>query len=919
LSRDVVNEESLDIVVVPHTHWDREWYLPLEGYRHRLIPMLDRVIDLLESGSLACFLLDGQCVVVEDYLQLKPERAEALGRLIRSGRLKIGPWYVLADEFLVSGEALLRNLAEGRRVAGALGGASEVAYSPDPFGHVSQIPQIVRGFGMDTFVFARGLAQTPTRTVYQWEGPDGSKVQALFLATSYSNGRLLLASEDVAERLRAEVERLRPHLAAPVVLVCAGSDHEIPHRQTGPTLAGAAQQLAPWRLHCGTLETYRDLLKDHNPTALSLRGELRGARLLPLLPGVMSARIPLKQANDRCQDLLELKAEPLSALACLLGSRDQSSSLRAAWRELLHNHAHDSICGCSIDAVHRENFTRFERVEQIANGVLDESAAYLARQAVKKLEGDHLRVLFNSFEQDFEGVVETVIQEPLAWSDSKLIQREPNNGCWIALGPSDTRGRVQVVADDIGEGCFPYPSASALRTTRLLVEARIPALGYKAIRLIKGDQAGSGLPAVAAGETDELVWMENEFCRVEATKCGKLALIHRRSGLRWEGLGLLESSADAGDTYNFSPLPDTKPILGLIGIKVSLVQKGPLRAAISVHGILKLPVGLSRDRRNRSRRMVARPVQMVVTLTVRNPLMEVQLQLANQAGDHRLRLRFPLRATAEQTWAQSAFDIVKREHAKVDPTGWIEDPATTHPQGGVCFVPEDSKGCRGLVFLARGLPEYELVSGPDPYLAVTLLRCVGWLSREDVPSRRCQAGPKIATPEAHCLGSQSFSFALAPWANEGEPMSPACLLRMSRRFAAPPWSIDANPPVGFGQESWPVASGLSDPRLAGAAGLLSIEGKSVVLSALFALDQNTLVLRLLQAEKKAGSARLRLHESLGSQWSATLADLEANPLGDSPLPLESEGWTVPLRPWGLTTLRLERGSSHEMNERPAEP
>jgi mannosylglycerate hydrolase len=912
-----VTEESLDIVVVPHTHWDREWYLPLEGYRHRLIPMLDRVIDLLESGVLSCFLLDGQCVVVEDYLHHKPERAEALAQLVRAGRLKIGPWYALADEFLVSGEALLRNLAEGRRVAGALGGASEVAYSPDPFGHVSQMPQIVRGFGMDTFVFARGLGQTPTRTVYLWEGPDGSKVQALFLATSYSNGRLLLSSDQVAQRLRSEVERLRPHLAAPVVLVCAGSDHEIPHPQIGPRLARAAEEVAPWRLHLGTLENYRDILKGHTPTALSLNGELRGARLLPLLPGVLSARIPLKQANDRCQDLLELKAEPFSALACILGSRDPSSSLRAAWRELLHNHAHDSICGCSIDAVHRENFTRFERVGQIANGVLDESAAFLARQAVEKLEGDHLRVFFNAFEQDFEGVVETVVREPLSGSESEGPAGAAFSR-WTAQGPGHSR-RVQVVAEDISEGCFPYPSGSALRTTRMLVEARIPALGYETVRLLKGIQDGPHLPVVAAGETAELVWMENEFCRVEATRNGQLSLIHRRSGRRWEGLGLFESSADAGDTYNFSPLPDTQPILGLVGARVSLIQKGPLQAAISVQGSLKLPLGLSRDRRSRSRRMVARPVHLVVALTVRNPLMEVHLQFDNQASDHRLRLRFPLRATVGQTWAQSAFDIVKRDHAKVDPTGWIEDPATTHPQGGVCFVPEDPRGLRGLAFFARGLPEYELVSGPDPYLAVTLLRCVGWLSREDVPSRRCQAGPKIATPEAQCLGPQSFRFALAPWADDAEPMSPVRLLRMSRRFAAPPWSIDANPPIGFGQESWPVAPGLSDSRLSRAAGLLSVEGRSVVLSALFALDQNTLVLRLLQAESKVGSARLKLHESLGSQWTATLTDLEVNPLGDTALPLESEGWTVPLQPWGLTTLRLERSSSQSMNERPAGP
>jgi mannosylglycerate hydrolase len=871
--------------------------------------MLDRALELLESGSLACFTLDGQSIVLEDYLQRRPEHTKRVINLVQKGHLKIGPWYVLADEFLVSGEALLRNLTEGRKVARSLGGVSEVAYSPDPFGHVSQMPQIVRGFGMETFVFARGLDQTPTATVYQWEGPDGSRAQALFLATSYSNGRLLGASKDLADRLRAEVERLRPYLSAPVVLLCAGSDHEVPRDDIGQRVSAVAQDLSPWRLHIGTLETYRDLLKSKTLSTPLLRGELRGARLLPLLPGVLSARIPLKQANDRCQDLLEGKTEPISALACMLGAGNPATSLRAAWRELLQNQAHDSICGCSIDAVHRENAARFERVQQVANAVLDDATAFLARQAVGPEENAHLRVCFNALEQPVEAVVPAVLLEPLQPTGTRTARGDrATMSTWVAKGSDGKARRTQVLDEDVQEGCFPFPSATPLRRTRLLLGTTLPGLGYETVRLSR-QSPGEGhpqRPSVSCGEEPQSLWMQNDHCRVEVARDGRLTLIHRRSDARWEGQALFESQADAGDSYNFSPLGGAQTLLGLTSSSTSVLHRGPLRSTILVRGTLRVPAALTRERRRRSRRLVSIPVRLAVSLTSDSPILEFDLKLRNRAKDHRLRIRFPLRATVEQSWAQSAFDVVRRHHIGVPSEGWIEDPATTHPQGGACFVPEDWMGSRGLLLLARGLPEYELVCAPEPYLALTLLRCVGWLSREDVASRRCQAGPKIATPEAQCLGTQRFSFALVPWVDASEPMTAARMLRFSRRFAIPPWSVDANPPIGFGQESWPVPPVLQDTRLAGTAGLVTVEGPSVILTALFCLDQNTLILRLLQADQRAGQAHVKLHESLGSSWRATMANLEATPLPGGSLSIESQGWKVPLQPWSLVTLRLER-------------
>ena len=165
----------IDVHLISHTHWDREWYLTREQFRLRLIDLVDRVLEMLRADSgYAYFHLDGQTIVLEDYLELHPENADEIRGLIRSGRLLVGPWYVMPDEFLVSGESLVRNLALGHRIARAFGGSMPVGYLPDLFGHVGQMPQILRQFGLDNAILWRGFGGPPAE--YWWESPDGSRV-----------------------------------------------------------------------------------------------------------------------------------------------------------------------------------------------------------------------------------------------------------------------------------------------------------------------------------------------------------------------------------------------------------------------------------------------------------------------------------------------------------------------------------------------------------------------------------------------------------------------------------------------------------------------------------------------------------------------------------------------------------------------
>ncbi len=378
------------LYVVPHTHWDREWYQTFQQFRLRLVRAVDLVLDTLERDpAFTCFMLDGQTIVLEDYLDVRPENAERLQALARAGRLLTGPWYVQPDEFLSGGESLIRNLQLGRRMAQAYGGAMPVGYLPDSFGHLAQAPQILRGFGLDNAVFWRGVGPEITRSRFRWAAPDGSEVTALWLGDQfgYSDGaNLPLEAEALVARAQQLAGQLRgraPRELRESLLLMNGSDHLEPQVGLPAALAEANARLreAGLELRIAPLPEYVARVCAL-PVADEQRhiGELRSGRYAPLLPDVLSTRIWLKQRNTACEAALVRWAEPATAWAWALGSPHPTRLLELAWKYLLPNSAHDSICGCGIDQVHREMLPRFDQSEQIANALTDEARRALAAQ-----------------------------------------------------------------------------------------------------------------------------------------------------------------------------------------------------------------------------------------------------------------------------------------------------------------------------------------------------------------------------------------------------------------------------------------------------------------------------------------------------------------------------------------------------------
>ena len=555
----------MDVHLVAHTHWDREWYLTREQYRFRLGELIDRVLDRMDADPrFTAFHLDGQTVVLEDYLEVRPQAEKRLRARIQEGRILVGPWYVMPDMHLVSGESLVRNLALGHRLAESYGGVMEAGYTPDPFGHVAQMPQILAGFGLDNAILWRGFGGESAE--YVWEGPDGTQVLLLHLPREGYCNALRLPLVSPADRPAAAarlVKREADRSPSGALLFMAGVDHVEP----APGLLDLAEEIGALPGVEGGLSTLpayvaavRKGLGASVPTLTLVRGELRGGESYSnLLPGVLSARTYVKQANAAVQRLIEQRAEPTSAFAWLAGGRHPGGELAYAWRTLLQNHPHDSICGCSVDEVHDECDSRYARASQAAQTV-EESALETLACAVAPPKAGVLRFLaVNTDLVRHDGVFVGTVEIPLSSGepdrdlDPAVLERPFRPyGIDAHLGSIvDPAGRevpFQVLAEEDRLVHFMSriepPLAVLMRRATVALKVSVPPCGYVALDASMG--AGPEPATSEAGARASYRGLENEIYRIEVGDGATLNVHDKRTGRSWTHVAELVDSGDVG-------------------------------------------------------------------------------------------------------------------------------------------------------------------------------------------------------------------------------------------------------------------------------------------------------------------------------------------------------------------------------------
>lgn len=775
-----------EVIVVPHTHWDREWYLSCEEFRFYLVEALDRVLELLESDPDYRFTLDGQVIPLLDYLEVRPEKEGLVKEHIRSGRLLVGPWYIQPDEFLPSGEALIRNLLLGTRIARGFGGVMLEGYVPDSFGHIAQLPQILRGFGIKTAFLMRG-ADLVEGGEFVWQAPDGSEVFTHVFEAGYCVGAFLKGGAADPPPALAELlgrgllppglpplvgllHFLRERSSTGAVLLPSGCDHLGPQEDLPQALKGLAEEVPGFRFLLGTLTDYSHRLSQAGPKLPRAMGELRtGGKRHFILSGVYSTRLPLKQRNCALEVLLERYVEPLCAFAHLLG-HDLTPFVHAAWKLVLQNQAHDSICGTGVDRVHREMLVRYDRAEAIAHQAVRAALTAIGAQLGAPGEG-----------------VPILLYNPCPWRrrEEAVVEVDPELEGHGLMDPTGRAVPSAVVGEKlVSEGILT--GVKHVRKKLLAFQADLPPFGVKLYELSPGkvEDREPGSPVVNERT------LENEFYRVEMAQDGTFSVLDKETGRLLRGLGFLEDSGDAGDEYNYSP-PERQGIITSHGTRACLrvAQALPWKGTIRADLLLRLPKALAEDRRARSPEQVDCPVTLLVSLQRGVKRVDLAIEVENRARDHRLRVGFPTGLSARHSIAEDAFWVVRRPVQPPDGAGWLEQPATTHPQKGFVAL-EDGEG--GVAVLNRGLPEYEVTEGGTIY--VTLLRCVGWLSRDDLSTRKGHAGPPYEAPEAQCLGRHRFELALYTYRGTWEE---ARLWEQAHAFRAPPIGVQLKgPPQG---------------------------------------------------------------------------------------------------------------------------
>ncbi len=954
------------IHLVSHTHWDREWYLPFQTFRLKLVGLVDRLLDLLKSDpEYRYFMLDGQTIVLEDYLLMRPERRAELQAHIRSGRILIGPWHILPDEFLVSPEATIRNLLQGRRTAREFGEPMAVGYIPDTFGHIGQMPQILQGFGIQNACVQRGVSDEPCE--FWWLAPDGSQVFTGYLRDTYANAALLLEyrGEDFMQEVRRELDSLAPYAHSSHVLLMQGNDHTRPAAQTSAAIKAARSPLEPDLLLHSNLPAYLEAARQEiacgDPPIPALHGELRAFGRHNLLPGVLSTRVWIKQRNHECETLLEKWAEPFSTFASdhtLAGGDGEAaerisnpaSILRQAWRMLMECHPHDSICGSSIDQVHAEMRPRFDQVEQIGEEITRQSLESLALavdSANPEGSAEPLAavVVFNptagprseiaSFPIPVSPGLEIEIVDAagermpgeLGENNVREIARETldREGLLVLLGgvqggkvsgvmaPLEgmsiqgvhfqQRGAaegIDVTLSEKGEpnqevllqamqhlaGVISDPTVETFVLTAHVaarqasfVARQVPAYGYKTFWA-----RPSRHPEPRADSPKPKI-IENEFFRLEASaEDGTLILIDKRSGQTFPGLNRFQDGGDSGDEYNYCPPAQDE----LISARVQSISStvSAVRQSLNLELALLLPGGLSPDRQRRSSEILEMAIGTCASLSPGIPRVDIHTVVDNPAGDHRLRVHFPapfdLHAAGEKAAYDGHFEVVLRPSSiPAFDDSWTEWPRPEHPQRA--FV-DLSDGRLGIMVANRGLREAEALQNGlgQAEIALTLLRCVGWLSRDDLTNRRGHAGPGLPTPEAQMIGRWTFDYAIIPHPGEWEQ---AC--QQAYAFNAPFRAVIAGAHAG---------------SLPPAASMITVEPLEFVLSAIKAAeDGRGWILRGYNLSAAAINARIRPWRRFAK---VELTNLAEESLGTI-LPEEDGSLSIPVRGCQIASLRFQ--------------
>ncbi|MBN1477637.1 hypothetical protein JXA47_12855 [Candidatus Sumerlaeota bacterium] len=923
-------DQIREIHVVANTHWDREFRDSFEKTRAHLVEMMDTVLDILERDPpYASFTLDGHTILAEDYLEIRPERREQIARLLCERRLFVGPWFTLPDAMNIGAEAIVRNLLWGCRTARDLGGEPmRVGYIPANWGQPGQIPQILRGFGIESALIYRGISPHECPSEFLWRSPDGSEVLghrfhrlarynwyyrvhrpatrgkdwldkdhtiagsgecpvrvADGRARGAANFRLIapevkVLSERVADAVRDMLALEAGDASTPLFLAMHGHDVSVAHPLDPEVVRLADEALPDTRVFLSNLEDFMRRVGEEldRESAVVLTGErrmnLKEGFWTYLLPGTVSIRPALKVQNFEAETALAQIAEPLAAMAWTHGAEWPWASLDRAWRLLLSNHTHDAIAGCAPDVVSEDVAFRARQALDLADVVAEHAMAHLAQSAAPaNLPSDAAAlVAFNTLPFPRQEVIEVEVAMPSDLGEST-----------VEIDTAEPLEEIARVRDSLFvDNPWDVPTITGVTNVRLRIATRLGAMSCHAITVAPGDsEIGAASQAARSHLSDELPpevtrpsesALDNGLIRIEAQPDGTVTLTHHATGRVFQGAGrFLDEGALGTFWWPESPKRD-RAIRSDGPAEIEIVESGLLQSTLQIRVRMEIPRECIGDARSEA--TVPLEIETRCTLRMGDLLVRVEVSLNNQARDHRLRVLFPTGIRTDHVDAGAHFDVIRRPIAHPDCDGWIEPFHGTAPMQG--FV-DLSDGEVGLALIPHGLLEYEVFDDAERTLALTLFR--------SIPIRLAVSEEKqevLPDPGPLCLGPQRFQFALYPHA--GDCHASACW-RESQRF---------NTPVRV------VQAGRGRGERGPASGLIRIDNPRIAVTAVKrAEESDRLVVRLFNASDRDETAEITLGFPAATVHLARLDET-----GIREIPVKGSAFSLTIVPHRIETLLI---------------
>ena len=744
--------------VVPHSHWDREWYFTTSRSKIYLMHNLKKVIELLQADKgYDRYTLDGQASLLDDYLAWRPEDKELIKQLVQEGKLIIGPWYTQTDQMVISGESIVRNMLYGMNISDEFGSYMNVGYVPDSFGQSAAMPQIYKEFGIDDALFWRGVSDDDVQhSEFKWRGEDGSVVNAYQIQAGYYIGGDIPESEnELKDYLHKEpYSSIWPKSSTDQVVLPNGFD-QAPARENLAELIKRMQELYSdeFEFKVSTYIDYIESIKEQHPELEEIAGELLNGKLMRIHKSIFSSRSDLKKLNTQVQNYLVNVLEPLLSLSQSLGFEYPVEVVKEIWKLMFENAAHDSIGSCVSDTTNEDVYLRYKKARDLAENL----AELKMREIVMRLNVDKAitATVFNLSGRKREGVVETEFYVPQL--DFAIKDEIGKQYQYTITSFEDQTAYILGQGNVLDSTKATYKPNQVYKVSIAIAFDNLPTFGYKNFYLDLNDSSHKKQVEI------ENQVIENEFYAINVNSNNTLDILDKKLGRVYKNQAILQENGDDGDSFNYSPPREDLVINSNDFVPDVTVSSSELIQTMNLNYQFVVPKDLENRAKGISDRQL--PVQLSVTLKSGSPIIEFGFKVDNRFVDsHRMCVLFNSEIASKFSKADHQFGSIKRpvvrEEMKLwekEPEKWNEIPISIETcQSYVTLDSED----RGVAVIPKGVREYEIIGDNFDTIRLTLFRTYGYMGKENLVYRpgRASGETVITTPEAQCHKVMNFEF-----------------------------------------------------------------------------------------------------------------------------------------------------------------